>query len=320
MNPRVDRLAGVILLSAMLATPVVFAGERSYRVRAGDSASSIAKKYYGSFDATDLLLRLNGRSDAVIRPGEKLRIPYCETHVVRPGDAWSVLAERYLGEADAYPAIAALNGLDPKSPLQVGRELIMPVVLTHSLARGESLSSLAQEFYGTTDLAWVLGRFNHIDDPRRLSVGQPVRVPLITLKLAAPGADPAKKTAEKTETAAKAPETPPTKTTTRQPAEPTAPPEPRFEEEMRELREAFDRGEYARARGMLDALAALIGTSPSETERREFWELNAFVHVAFDENAQACAAYGRSEARRPATELDPDRVSPKIRRVLQNCS
>ncbi|MDX1389644.1 MAG: LysM peptidoglycan-binding domain-containing protein [Acidobacteriota bacterium] len=306
MTKGIDHRAVVLLLVIFLTASAVHSGERSHRVRAGDSASSIAKKYYGSFDATDLLLRYNGRSDAVIRPGEKLRIPYCDTHVVRPGDTWSVLAERYLGEADAYPAIAALNDLDPKSALQVGQTLVMPVVLSHPLAAGESLSSLSKEFYGTTDLASVLGKFNDIDDPRRLSVGQTIRVPLMTLRLA--HAEPSKTTAKKTEAA---PEVA---------SEPPAPPKPRFVREMEEIREAFERGEYARARGMLDALAGLIDTSPSKDERREFWVLNAFVHVAFDEDAQACAAYGRSGAENAGTSLDPDRVSPKIRGVLENCS
>ncbi len=306
MTERVERLAVVLLLGFALSASVVVSGERSHRVRAGDSASSIAKQYYGSFDAADLLLRYNARSDAVIRPGERLRIPYCDTHVVRSGDTWSVLAKRYLGDPDAYPAIAALNGVDPKSALLVGQKLVMPVVLNHPLASGESLSSLSKEFYGTTDLAAVLGEFNDIDDPRRLSVGQTIRVPLMTLKLAP--ADRPEKTANNAAA------------TTRPPAKPPAPPDPRFVEEIGEIREAFDRGEYARARGMLDALAGVIDTSPSGDERREFWVLNAFVHVAFGDNAQACLAYGRAGAKKPTGALDPDRVSPKIRRVLENCS
>ena len=50
---RVPRFMAAVL--CLFAATVGFAGERVHKVRPGESASSIAKKYYGDFDLTELL-------------------------------------------------------------------------------------------------------------------------------------------------------------------------------------------------------------------------------------------------------------------------
>ena len=89
----------------MLSAPT-FGTELVHEVRAGESASSIAKQYYGGFELTDLLLHYNGKTGAVLQPGESLRVPFCDTHIVRSGDTWSQIAQRYLGQAAEYDVIA----------------------------------------------------------------------------------------------------------------------------------------------------------------------------------------------------------------------
>jgi hypothetical protein len=182
----------------------------------------------------------------------------------------------------------------------------MPVVLELELARGESLSSLSHEFYGTTDLAPILQEFNEIDDPRKLSVGQRIAIPLTMLKLR-DGSGPVKTAARKPPAPVKKP-----------PADvkiPPAPPEPLYAKEIAAARKAFDEGSFDEARGLLEPLSKGIERSPVAGERRHYWELVAFVHVAFDERAAACSAYER----RGGGDLDPDLVSPKIRRILDDC-
>jgi LysM repeat protein len=283
------------------------AGEKIHEVRPGESASSIAKQYYGTFDRTDLLLRYNGLAGSVIRPGEELRIPYSETHIVRAGDTWSGLAQKYLGRTSAYPTVAALNGVPPSRALQVGQRLVMPVVLELELARGESLSSLSHEFYGTIDLAPILQEFNEIADPRKLSVGQRIAIPLTMLKLRGPGGS-ATAAARKPPAPVEKP-----KPTVKKP--PPPPPEPLYTREIAAARKAFDEGSFEEARGLLAPLRHGIARSPVAGERRDYWELVAFVHVAFDERAAACSAYQR----RGEGALDPDLVSPKIRQILDDC-
>ncbi len=291
----------LLVLCLGLATASMTA-PRSHTVQRGESVSSIAKRYYGSYELTELLLQFNGKPDAVIRPGEKLVIPLCPIHRVRGGDTLSRLAQRYLGKPLAYREIAALNDLDPARPLQVGQQIVIPVVFSHDLGRGESLAALAQRFYGDADMGRLLQTFNGIEDPRRLAVGQSIEIPLVSFRKGG-----------------KAPEPAPV------PVKPTPKPKPvvletpRYIDKLALARKAYKLGEFIRTRELLERLQPDVLRDGNEAERIELLRLPAFVYVAFDLPVQACAAH-RSLARlTPKTRLDPDFVSPKIRRVLAEC-
>ncbi len=83
---RVVQALLLVLGLAVTAIGVAEAGEREHTVAPGESASAIAKKYYGNFDLTPLLLAYNGREGTLLQPGETLRIPYCEVHRVQRGE------------------------------------------------------------------------------------------------------------------------------------------------------------------------------------------------------------------------------------------
>ena len=135
------RAASILLLAAVcaLGPGAARAGsQKSHHVASGESASAIAKRYYGDFDLAPLLLAYNGKQGTVVRAGETLRIPACPEHRVRAGDAWSVLSQRYLGRADAWPVVARLNGLVPEQPLRVGQTLVFSPLSAAELAAGRS--------------------------------------------------------------------------------------------------------------------------------------------------------------------------------------
>jgi LysM repeat protein len=183
-------LALVVALSAvespgLKATPVAEHGtqELTHRVRSGESASSIARDYYGDLSAGELLLLYNNKASNVIHAGETLRIPYTSVHTVKAGDAWSAIAQIYLQRPAAYATIARLNGLPPEKPLQIGTPILIPAIFLHELQRGETLNLLADRFYGDQTRSSVLQEFNGIDDPRRLSPGRSLRIPIISLQL-----------------------------------------------------------------------------------------------------------------------------------------
>jgi LysM repeat protein len=274
------------------SAPLV-AAELSHEVRAGESASSIAKLYYGGFELTDQLLRYNGRTGAVIRPGEKLRVPFSEIHVVRPGDTWSEIAQRYRERAAGYEVIARMNGLLPEQPLRVGYQILVPVFVSHTLDRGETLTLLAERYYGDADRDDLLRSHNRIDDPRRLSVGQAIEIPLIMLLHQEP-VEPAAA------------------------AEPVQP-ERRFAGQLGAVRTAYHDGDYEQALAGLEPLIERVEREGNSVDRTELWALLAFVYVAFDRDEEACQAYGSANSLSPQKPLDPDLVSPKIRGVLAGC-
>ena len=328
-------LVRVLMLAISLSAGTLgVASLRTHTVRGGESVSSIAKRYYGNYELTKLLLQYNGKPDSVIQPGEKLKIPFCEVHRVRGGDTLSKLAQRYLDRPLAYREIAALNGLRPDKPLQVGQRIVIPVVLPHRLKRGESLATLAKRYYGGTDLLHVLQSYNGIDDPRRLSVGQKIEVPLVAfLEEGKTPETPAKRRSSKSATSKPATPKPATpKPATPEPAsvkqeqptvepapKPATPETPRYQSKIALARKAYSLGEYERARELLEALQPDVLRDGSAVERAELLRLIAFVYVAFDLPVQACAAHRSLSRLSSKTRLDPDFVSPKIRQVLSEC-
>jgi LysM repeat protein len=312
--------SGVILLAALatvllLASPSSEAGEKRHTVRAGESASAIAKRYYGDYEKAALLLLYNGRSSSTIRAGETLRVPYAEPHVVRPGDSWSALAERCCGRTSVYPALAALNGMSARRPLPAGARIVLPAVFTHTLGRGESLALLAERWYGDAELGDLLQQFNEIDDPRRLSVGQRIEIPLTSLVL---------KDSDSSE--------PEVKKTASAPAERRPPPQPvaakaetraapAFTAPLREAESDFVEGAYSAARSKLESLREPLLAKGTNAEKAELYRLLGYVYVAYDLSEEACAAERRRLALLPFAPPphDADLVSPKIRETLAAC-
>lgn len=295
------------VLCVLAAISIVRAGERVHRVQPGESASAIAKRYYGDLELAELLLQYNGKPGTVIRVGETLRIPDSPQHTVRRGDTWSVLAKRYMDRPEAWASVARLNGMLPERPLQVGQRIVFPALHEHRLSRGETLAILAQRFYGDTELAAVLQEFNRIDDPRQLSVGQSIVVPLIAFRLQQDRPVP-EAAAEPVRRAAPPPDPVP------------APAPPRFSDPLRSVRLALARGDFLKAREILAEIRTPVQDTGSESDQAELWSLLAFVHVAYDEEEQACEALHTLAALRdPASLFDPDLVSPKIRRTFSRC-
>jgi len=323
----------LLLAVVLLAASAVQAADKVHVVAPGESAPALAKKYYGDSGLSDLLLRYNGKTGKMIHPGERLSIPYCEVTRARSGDTWSELAKKHLGRAGAAPVLAELNGLSFDQPLRVGARIVVPVVLRHTLARGESLSTLAERFYGDSRQAATLQAFSRIEDAKRLAVGTELEIPLIAfVKSEKPtAADEPKKPAA---VAAAAPAKPAqTKNTPAEPAPPiviaasgqTAPPprpadSPRFEGPLDAAGRSFASGEYDRAREILESLREIVATEGTESDRRNWSRLLAFTYIALDRDADACAVYRAGPPPSGTTALDPDQVSPRIRDVLLKCA
>ena len=330
-------MRALALALVLLAVPAVRAADKVHVVTAGESAPALAKKYYGDSSLSDLLLRYNGKSGKMIHPGERLSIPYCEVYRTRSGDTWSELAMKHLGRATAAPTLAELNGYTTDQPLSVGARIVVPVVLAHTLARGESLSSLAQRFYGDPTKAATLQAFSRIEDAKRLAVGTPLEIPLIAFVRAekTPAVDDAKKPiavaapapAKPAETArAVAVPDPPVAVASPTPGSQAAPPPPaaealpRFVGPLDAAGRSFASGEYDRAREILESLREIVASEGTEADRRNWSRLLAFVYIALDRDADACAVYRAGSPAPGPTALDPDPVSPRIRDVLLKCS
>lgn len=129
--------------------------DRTYKVRRGDSLSTIAKRYGTS--STRLAALNNLRSRHRIRIGQVLKLPssageaassYRPTrynYTVRRGDSLSTIASRHglaLGE------LLALNDLKRSSVILPGQKLILqtasPKAETYTVKRGDALAKIAK--------------------------------------------------------------------------------------------------------------------------------------------------------------------------------
>ncbi|OWY80147.1 LysM peptidoglycan-binding domain-containing protein [Rhodococcus sp. BUPNP1] len=94
------------------------------------------------------------------------------------GDTLSKLAQRFYGDATLFPVIAVPNGITDPNEITVGQELLIPYITRrHTVASGETLSGLAQHFYGDGTLFPVLAAANHIADPNVVQVGRSLLIP-----------------------------------------------------------------------------------------------------------------------------------------------
>jgi hypothetical protein len=312
-------------LALLLVPSASGAGELRHRVEPGESASAIAGYYYGDHEKATLLLLYNGRSGTTIRAGETLRVPFSEAHVVRPGESWSELAERCCGRVSAYPSLAVLNAMSPREPLPAGRRVVLPAVFSYRLGRGESLALLAERWYGDAELGRVLQTFNEIEDPRRLSVGQRVEIPIVSLalreSLRVERAEADVSPREEAEVSG--PGEVASSTATSRPGDDrgSAGRTALFTSRLREAELDFLEGDYPGARAALESLRGPVLSRGSSAEQAELWRLLGHVYVAYDLPAEACAAERRRRALLPFPdpEVDPDLVSPKIRAVLSGC-
>ena len=119
-------------------------------------------------------------------------------HVIRPGENLAKLAKQYYGDYKKYNVIAEYNGLEDAAQISVGQKIMIPELagtpsaaggevdtdrkgqfIVHALMPGESLSKLAQKYYGDYKRFDIIAEYNDMDDATRVTVGQEIKVPVI---------------------------------------------------------------------------------------------------------------------------------------------
>jgi hypothetical protein len=161
----------------------------TYVVERGDTLASIAERMYGCIQEERLLVAANGLDlggGSAIVPGMRLEVPSMTYHRVKAGETWETLAKTLLGAPHRAVVLSMANGSSPWIIPQENSEIMLPynlrVVVTHS----DTIVTIAYEFMGRREKAWVLDHYNDLKG-RTLVRGDVILVPITDLPLSAEG-------------------------------------------------------------------------------------------------------------------------------------
>jgi len=131
-------------------------------------------------------------------------------HILQPNETISTLADKYYGDYRKFHLIAEYNELEDATKVTVGQEIKIPVIegmpiiadraaiqtdtgepfepmpgkiitvkryIIHSVQHGETLSKLAQMYYGDIARYHVIAKFNNLKEGVPLKVGQKLNIP-----------------------------------------------------------------------------------------------------------------------------------------------
>ena len=131
-------------------------------------------------------------------------------HILQPDETISTLADKYYGDYRKFHLIAEYNELEDATKVTVGQEIKIPVIegmpiiadrasiqtetgepaesmpgeiitvkgyIIHKVQSEETLSKLAQKYYGDLTKYHVIAKFNDLEDGVPVRVGQELKIP-----------------------------------------------------------------------------------------------------------------------------------------------
>ncbi|MBW2056569.1 MAG: LysM peptidoglycan-binding domain-containing protein [Deltaproteobacteria bacterium] len=267
-----------------------------HTIQKGESLAIVAKHYYGDPAKAFLLMKYNGiNNPRRIKPGWTIVIPEVRTHRVRKGETLSLIAKKYLNDPGKSRGLAKLNGIKDPRNLTAGMNILLPVEIPHTVRRGESLSKIAQRYYGDTAAFDLIASYNRIGYPFTLRPGTHLILPIGDLRIV-----------KRKSRAVNTPLPGSVAATNRAEA---------FLE--RGVKNYFT-GDYSGA--VRNLQKALESGLKGKQDVAKAYRFLAYAYVALDERTKAEDSFLEALKVNPHMKLDPVYVSPKIIQVFEKAA
>ncbi|NIQ39943.1 MAG: LysM peptidoglycan-binding domain-containing protein [Proteobacteria bacterium] len=131
-----------------------------HTIRPDESLSTLAGRYYGDYRKFHLIAQYNELEDATkVRAGQEIKIPVIE--------GMPIMAD---------PAVIRTDTGEPLESMP-GEIVTVKSYVTHTVQPGESLSKLAQMYYGDYKKFDLIAEFNSLEDATGVKVGQEIKIP-----------------------------------------------------------------------------------------------------------------------------------------------
>jgi phage tail protein X len=103
-----------------------------------------------------------------------------KTYTVVAGDTLSSISTHFYGDASHVSVLATVNEIADPNVIAVGQVLIIPDLShTYTVAAGDTLSSISQQFYGQGSLFGFIAEVNGIANANAISTGDVLIIPSV---------------------------------------------------------------------------------------------------------------------------------------------
>ena len=264
-----------------------------HALQPGETMVDVARAYYADNEKATILLWYNRISDPKkILPGTKIAIPTITRYPVKKGDTLGILAHRFLGDQRRHKFLAMINHFKSTQALTIGRIIIIPFHIPHVVKKGESLTVIADRYFGDSNKFRLIKSYNFIDDPRAIDPGMEILIPIVDVEMK-PGFDPSRHAS----TSALLPE------------------EQLGFPWLEEGVHLYCAGEYRAA--LQNLKEALKRGLKRKEDISKAYRFRAYCHIALGEGDLGKKALKEALAIDPGLKLDPNYISPKIMGIFE---
>jgi tetratricopeptide (TPR) repeat protein len=131
-----------------------------HTIQPDESISTLAQQYYGDYKKFHLIAQYNELEDAAkVRVGQQIKIPVIE--------GIPIMADPSEFQTDP--------GQAPKA--KSGKIITVKGFIIHTVKAEESLSGLAQKYYGDYRKFDLIAKFNDMEETDSLRIGQEIKIP-----------------------------------------------------------------------------------------------------------------------------------------------